>query len=144
MITKIIQDLMKFFITNADKLIRWLVAGLVFMGVSTYFLYFFVDVCSFGIILATFLTAEVSTLLRYFVNNYWVFNKTRFSFTSCWQYHLANAGAFVVWWTVTNILIAMGVPYLLAGILAVASSTLISLYTNFFWVWRKAIKKTHL
>lgn len=133
--------LIYFVLGNKAKLARWLLAGLIFMGLSTFFLYFFIDICALETVLATFLAAEVSTVLRYFVNSYWVFSNARISIRSCWQYHLANAGAFFVWWVVTNILIMMGVPYVLAGIFAVASSTLISFYTNFFWIWRKVTAK---
>ena len=141
MFKNLLNSAIKFIVDNRPKLIRWILAGSLFMVLSTFFLYFFIDVCEFSTILATFLSAEVSTVLRYFVNSYWVFDKSRISFYSCWQYHLANASAFFVWWAVTNALIYMGMPYILAGILAVASSTLISLYTNFFWIWRKAIAK---
>lgn len=126
-----------FLVQNGGELLRWLFAGLLFMFLSTGFLYIFVDVLQINILLATFLSAESSTLLRFVVNSYWVFEVRKLSFRECWQYHLANAGAFLVWWSVTNFLIYFGINYLVASVLAIGSSTLISLTTNFFWIWKK-------
>lgn len=130
------SDLIK---TNITKLVKWLIVGLGFLFISTGFLYLFVDLWRIPILWATFLSAESSTLLRFFVNSFWVFGVKKPSFRECLQYHLANAGAFFIWWSATNVLIYFGVHYLLAGILAVGSSTLLSLYTNFFWIWRKRL-----
>jgi putative flippase GtrA len=117
-----------------------MIVGFGFLFVSTGFLYLFVDLLRLPILWATFLSAESSTLLRFFVNSFWVFAVKKPSFRECWQFHIANAGAFFVWWSVTNALIYFGIHYLLAGILAVGSSMLLSLYTNFFWIWRKRLK----
>ena len=136
---KLLESTTNFLAQNGGKLLRWLFAGLAFLFLSTGFLYLFVDILKINMLLATFLSAESSTLLRFVVNSYWVFKVRKLSFRECWQYHLANAGAFFVWWSVTNVLIYFDVHYLLAGILAVGSSTLLSLYTNFFWIWRKRL-----
>jgi putative flippase GtrA len=50
---------------------------------------------------------------------------------------VANAGGFALWWTTANTLQRLGVPYLLAATLAVVFSTILSLATNFLWVWRR-------
>ena len=124
---------------NITKLVKWLILGLAFVFISTGFLYLFVDVLRIPILWATFLSAESSTLLRFIANSFWVFGVKKPTLLECWQFHLANAGAFFVWWTVTNALIYYGTHYLLAGILAVGSSMLLNLYTNFFWIWRKRL-----
>ena len=124
---------------NFAKLIRWLILGFSFVFVSTGFLYLFVDFLQIPILWATFLAAESSTVLRFIANSFWVFGVKKLTFRECWQFHLANAGAFFVWWSVTNALIYFGTHYLLAGILAVGSSMFLSLYTNFFWIWRKRL-----
>ena len=124
---------------NITKLVKWLILGLAFVFISSGFLYLFVDVLRIPILWATFLSAESSTLLRFIANSFWVFGVKKPTFLECWQFHLANAGAFFVWWTVTNALIYYGTHYLLAGILAVGSSMLLNLYTNFFWIWRKRL-----
>lgn len=122
---------------NRGKLQRWFAAGLAFMGISTALLYGFVDLLGLSVPIGTLLTAEASTLLRFLVNHYWVFGLRNPTFSNCVQYHIANAGAFALWWITANALTVLGMHYLLAGIAAVACSTLFSLSTNFFWIWRK-------
>ncbi len=126
-----------FVIANRSKLLRWFAAGLAFMGISTALLFCFVDLLGLSVPIATLLTAEASTLLRFLVNHYWVFGLRNPTFRNCIQYHVANAGAFGLWWVTANALTLMGMHYLLAGIAAVAVSTLFSLSTNFLWIWRK-------
>lgn len=123
---------------NWGRLVRWFAAGAAFMALSTALLYLFVDVARFSVPVGTFLTAEVCTLLRFLVNHYWVFGARSPTWRQCGGYHVANAGAFVVWWVAANVLTLAGLHYLVAGIAAVAFSTLFSLFTNFLWIWRKA------
>jgi len=122
---------------NRGRVIRWFAAGLAFMGVSTAFLYLFVDVLGLNVPIGTFLTAEVCTLLRFLVNHYWVFGARSPTLRQCVQYHLAVAVAFTVWWVAANVLTWAGVHYLIAGIAAVGVSTLFSISSNFLWVWRR-------
>lgn len=107
------------------------------MGISTAMLYAFVDLLGLSVPVGTLLTAEASTLLRFLVNHYWVFGLRNPTLRNCIHYHVANAGAFAIWWFTANALTLMGMHYLLAGVVAVACSTLFSLSTNFFWIWRK-------
>ena len=118
-------------------LARWLAAGLVFMGVNTGLLYLFVRGMGLGVPLATLLSAEACTLLRYLLNEWWVFGTAMLSRKRLWQYHAANAGAFIIWWAATNALARGGMNYLLASILAVGFSTGFSLASNFLWIWRR-------
>ncbi len=128
---------LQFVSQNRGKLLRWFAAGLAFMGISTALLYCFVDLLGLSVPIATLLTAEASTLLRFLVNHYWVFGLRNPTIRNCVQYHIANAGAFALWWITANALTLLGMHYLLAGIAAVACSTLFSLSTNFLWIWRK-------
>ncbi len=134
---RIIQAGLAFASQNRGKLLRWFAAGLAFMGISTALLYGFVDLLGLSVPIGTLLTAETSTLLRFVVNHYWVFGLRNPSLQNCIQYHIANAGAFAIWWITANALTLVGVHYLLAGIAAVGCSTLFSLSTNFLWIWRK-------
>jgi putative flippase GtrA len=122
---------------NRARLLKWFGAGLVMMGVNTAFLFLFVDKLGFSVPVATFLVAEACTLLRFLLNHYWVFGLRNPTFRSCGHYHIANAGAFAAWWVMANLLTFLGMHYLVAGIVAVGCSTLISLTTNFLWIWRK-------
>lgn len=122
---------------NRAKLAKWLTAGLAFMAISTGLLYVMVDTLGMPVPVGTFVTAEISTLLRFLVNHYWVFGLRNPTLRNCVQYHVANAGAFALWWMTANLLTVLGMHYLLASIAAVAGSTLFSLATNFFWIWKK-------
>lgn len=122
---------------NRGRLLKWFGAGLAMMGINTAFLFLFVDMLGLIVPVATFLAAEACTLLRFLINHYWVFGLRNPTFRSCVHYHVANAGAFAVWWATANVLTLLGMHYLLAGIAAVACSTLLSLMTNFLWIWRK-------
>jgi putative flippase GtrA len=122
---------------TAKRIVKWFAAGLAFMGISTLLLFALVDLLSLSVPLATLLVAELTTLLRFFVNHRWVFGLRDPTVRACTQYHVANAGAFAVWWMTANVLTILGVHYLLAGILAVACSTTFSFATNFLWIWRR-------
>ena len=69
--------------------------------------------------MATFLSAELSTIVRYFINNYWLFKHEEISTKGFLYYHVANLGAFIVWLIVSNLMINFGMNYIYAGILAV-------------------------
>ena len=119
------------------RLIRWTVVGIIFVAINTATLYCFVDLAELALPLGTLLTAEIGILLRFAANNYWVFHARRPTWRLCLQYHVANAGVFILWWVATNALNLAGVQYLLAGIIAVAFSTGLSLCADFLWIWRK-------
>jgi len=121
----------------ALPIVRWLLAGLIFMGLNTLFLKGFIGWAGLGAGMGTLCAGEVSTLLRYVVNDRWVFGHRRLSLKRLWQYHLANGAALAIWWAATNALISLKINYLLAGILAVAFSTGFSMASNFYWIWRK-------
>ena len=124
------------FITSKKKALKWFGAGLVFMGLAPLWMYCFVEIYGINVYLATFLAAEINTILRYFVNNFFVFNRSEFSVRGIFNYHIANAGALAIWWIASSVFIFLGVHYLYAGVMAVAFSTLFSFYSNFFWVWK--------
>ena len=122
---------------SAGSLIpRWLLAGLAFMGLTSLFLYVFVDQLGTSVMVGTLLSLEASTLLRFYVNEKWVFASHNLSWRRLGQYHVANAGASAVWWVAANLLNHFGVHHLLAAVLAVGLSTGVSMASNFLWVWR--------
>jgi len=123
--------------SGRGKTIRWLITGLGFLFFNTCALYIFVEIFKLSSHLATFLSAELSTIVRYFINNYWVFKYEEISIRGFINYHVANLGAFTVWLIASNLLINFGVHYIYAGIIAVLFSTSFSFYSNFYWVWKK-------
>jgi putative flippase GtrA len=107
------------------------------MGGNTALLYLLVNRMGLKVLVATLLSAEVCTLLRFLLNEYWVFGIPKLSWRRLWQFHVANAGAFLVWWIAANVLTNAGLNYLLASVLAVGLSTGVSFASNFFWIWRR-------
>ncbi|MGH8129229.1 MAG: GtrA family protein [Steroidobacteraceae bacterium] len=117
-------------------MLRWWIVGVSFVAVNVGFLYLFVDLLRWPIVLATFVAAEAGTLLRFLANDRWVFGRRRPTWGRLWQYHVANAASLGIWWSATNVFAFLGVHYLLASILAMACSVLLSMVTNFLWIWR--------
>jgi putative flippase GtrA len=97
------------------------------------------DVVRSPLLLGTLLAAEVTTVLRYGINDRWVFGQRRPRWRRFWQFHVANAGGFLIWLAMVNILPRWGVQYLLASTAGTASSVLVGMATNFLWIWRKKI-----
>lgn len=106
------------------------------MGITSGFLYLFVDILGASVMMGTLLALEASTLSRFVVNDKWVFAKHSMSWRRLWQYHVANAGASAIWWIAANLLNMWGVQHILAAILAVGFSTGFSMASNFLWIWR--------
>jgi putative flippase GtrA len=118
-------------------LVRWTIVGGVFAALGLGLLKLFFAVLHWPYWLSSALQAEICTVLRFLVNDRWVFNHHRPTWKRLWQYHLANAGGFAVWWVIANLLQRAGVHYLLSAILAAACSAGVSAASNFLWVWRK-------
>lgn len=118
-------------------MVKWAIVGGLFAALGLGLLKLFFGVLQWPYWFATALQAEICTLLRFLVNDRWVFGQARPTWQRLWQYHLANAGGFAVWWVIANLLQRLGVDYLLSAILAAACSSGVSLVSNFFWVWRK-------
>ncbi|MGC4074876.1 MAG: GtrA family protein [Nibricoccus sp.] len=87
--------------------------------------------------ISTFSSGEICTILRFLVVDRWVFEHRRPTWTRLWQYHVANAVGFGVWWAAANILKAQGVHYILAAVFALFFSVGFNLLSNFLWIWRK-------
>jgi putative flippase GtrA len=120
-----------------SRVFIWLAFGLFITLLSTLILYFFVESLEIHLPIATALSGEISLLIRYFLNNYFVFNKKSFKLMNCLKFHIAMLLGFSIWWILTNILSVIGLHYIIAALSATLISTLINLITNFKWVWGK-------
>jgi len=135
-LTKLKQFTWQGFFANA--IVRWWIVGLFFTGLNLPLSWIFVDVFAWPVWLSTLLASEISTLLRFFANDRWVFGFPRPTWLRLWQYHVAIASSFAIWWTATNLLVyQLQVNYLLAQIFATCCSVGWSMITNFLWIWRK-------
>ena len=119
------------------QVVRWLVVGVVFAGVGLGLLKLMAGVLGWPYTLATLLSGEIGTILRFLVVDRWVFRHPRPTLLRLWQYHVANALGFGIWWSVANLLETAGVQYLVASVLAMFFSVGVNMLSNFWWIWRK-------
>jgi putative flippase GtrA len=87
--------------------------------------------------LASALAAEIVLLSRFLSTDRLVFGYARPSFSRCWRFHAAAAGAFIASWVVLNATASLlGVPYPVAAFFGTVAAFVWSALTNFLWVWR--------
>jgi len=114
---------------------RWWIVGLAFTACGLMVLYLLRDVFRMPLMVATSAGAEATLLVRFLINDRWVFGHRRPTWRRLWQFHVASAGGGAVWWTVANVLPRFHVHYLVAAIAGTACSVIFSMATNFFWIW---------
>jgi putative flippase GtrA len=91
--------------------------------------------------LATAVAAEVLIIIKFLLNDRFVFNHPWPTMGRLVRYHGASAGALVVYWLAINALsLLAGVPYIPAFILSTAAAFTWSLLTNFLWVWARPVQ----
>ena len=115
---------------------RWWIVGLAFTAGGTGVLYVFKGILRLPLLAATSSAAELTIVLRFLINDRWVFRHARPTWTRLWQFHVASAGGGAVWWVVANILPRFGVHYLIASLAGTACSVGCNMLTNFLWIWR--------
>ena len=119
------------------QVLRWGALGGIFGGASLALIKVMAGLLGWPYALATLLSGEICTIFRFLAVDRWVFGHPRPTVTRLWQYHVANAVGFAIWWSAANALKANGVHYLLAAVLATFFSVGFSLASNFLWIWRK-------
>src|SRR4051794_734427 len=116
----------------SPRVIRWLVVGVVFTGVSVGLLKVMTEFLGWRYIVATFCSGGICMILRFLIVDRWVFGHLRPTWTRLWQYCVANAVGFAIWWAAANVLKSVGVHYLVASVLATFVSVGFSMLSNFF------------
>jgi putative flippase GtrA len=116
---------------------RWWAVGLVFTVAGTGAMYVAKDVVHLPLFAATLISSELLMLVRFVVNDRWVFGNARPTWRRLWQFHVASAGGAAVWLIVANGLPRFGVHYLIASLIGTACSVCLSMVSNFLWVWRE-------
>lgn len=127
-------------INNKKEIIFWIITGFLMMFLTTFFLFIFVDIFKINLLLSTFITAELSLIIRFLINDKMIFKSNNAFGISLLKFHIASASGFIIWWSITNLLSSFGIYYLYSSIIAVFFSTLFNFSTNFFWIWKKNIK----
>ena len=117
------------------SMIRWWIVSLGFWVAALGMLYLF-NMFNIPLMLGTFLATELTILLRFLINDWWVFGNERPSWGRLWQFHVACAGGAAIWWSVANALPHFGVHYLLASVIGSGCSVFFSMGANFKWIWR--------
>jgi putative flippase GtrA len=110
--------------------------GGLFAALTVPGLYVSREILGLPLVLASLLTWEVGTVLRFGITDRWVFRQRRPTWERFFQYHAAAGSSFLIWWVGTNLMPRWGIHYLLASILATGCSVTWSLLTNYLWVWR--------
>jgi putative flippase GtrA len=94
--------------------------------------------------LSSVIVSELLTLLRYLVNDRWVFGHPKPSWTRLWQYHVANFASAIFWVLIYNLL---GYLFKIEGAIAVVIATTcsvgLSMATNFLWIWRAKVSRNY-
>jgi putative flippase GtrA len=119
------------------KVVRWFAIGFLFAVVSLGLLKLLGGSFAWPYAVATFCSGEICAILRFLAVDRWVFSHRAPTWKRLWQYHVANALGFGIWWGVANLLKAAGVHYLLAAVLAMFFSVGFNILSNFLWIWRK-------
>lgn len=118
-------------------MLRWWLVALLFVALNIPLLYLSKDVAGLSLPLASLVTGELATLARFIANDRWVFRRANPNWTRLWQFHVAVAGSFALWWIVTNGVSILGLHYLLASVVGNASTVALGMGTHFLWIWRE-------
>lgn len=116
-------------------IIRWWIVGLTFTAGGLGVLYVLHDLLHLPLVVGTTAGAEITLLIRFLINDRWVFGNRRPTWRRLWQFHVAGAGGGAAWWIVANVLPRFGVNYLIAALAGTGCSVVFSMATNFLWIW---------
>jgi len=117
-------------------MLKWWIVGISFIAVNLVLLYLFIDILGLTVFVSTLIATEIGTVMRFLVNDRWVFGHRTPTWGRLWQYHVATAGGIVIWLSMTNLITWWGIHYAIASVVAMACSVFVSMLTNFLWIWR--------
>ena len=128
---------------HTRRVSAWFLLGLAASLVELALLRLLVEVVGWPLPIATAAAAEVLILVKFLVNDRFVFGYALPTPARLVKYHGASAGALIVYWIVVNALAALlGVAYVLAFIVGSGAAFGWSFLTNFLWVWAPARRTT--
>lgn len=120
------------------KIVNWLIVGAGLLLLSNILTYIFVDLFFFKFYLASAIAGIISNLMRFVINNYWIFERKNFNIGDFMKFQIGSGFSLITWWLISNSLVEVGVDYILAINLAAVFSTVLNLVINFLWVWGEA------
>jgi putative flippase GtrA len=122
-----------------QRVIGWTLLGVSAAAAELGLLRLLVEGVAVPLPIATAVAAETLIVVKFLLNDRFVFGHPRPALDRAVKYHGACAGALVVYWLVINALAALlGVPYAVGFVIGTAASFVWSLFTNFLWVWDRA------
>jgi len=126
-----------------NAVVRWWIVGVVAMVLNIVLLKWFTVSLGLALTVASLLSSELITIVRYGVLDLWVFRNPGLSWKRCWEYHVANFSGFFLW---TFVIVVLGKKldwdHTLAAIVATMITVSLSMVTNFLWIWRKPKSKS--
>jgi putative flippase GtrA len=123
------------------RLASWFLLGLTASLLELVLLRALYELLGWPLPIATAVAAEVLIVLKFLLNDRFVFNHSWPTLGRMARYHGASAGALAVYWLVVNALsLLLGVEYMVAFVVGTAAAFTWSLLTNFLWVWRVEVK----
>ena len=118
------------------RLASWFLLGLTASLLELVLLRSLYELLHWQLPIASAVAAELLILLKFVLNDRFVFNHTWPTFGRLARYHGASAGALVVYWLTLNALnLLLGLEYVAAFLVGTAAAFTWSLLTNFLWVW---------
>jgi putative flippase GtrA len=119
------------------RLASWFLLGVTASLLELALLRGLYEVLQWPLPIATAAAAELLIILKFLLNDRFVFNHAWPTLGRMVRYHGASAGALAVYWVVVNALsLLLGVEYVIAFVAGTAAAFTWSLLTNFLWVWR--------
>ncbi len=119
------------------KILLWFFTGIFLLIINNLLIYFGHTHTDLNIYFIILFGAVICNLLRFFINNYIVFNYRVLKLNDFIKYQISSSSAFTVSYCSSSLLIFFGIHYLVANNLGIVLAMFINLFLNFFWVWRK-------
>jgi putative flippase GtrA len=119
----------------------WFLLGLMASLLELALLRVLFELLQWPLPIATAIAAEVLIMVKFLLNDRFVFNHAWPTAGRLVRYHGASAGALLVYWLVVNSLsLVGGLAYVAAFVVGTAAAFAWSLLTNFLWVWAPPVR----
>lgn len=132
-----VSNLGTWFTQKKKKIFIWVLIGLLIVLISTLCLYIFIDLLELPVEVATLINAEILISFRYYLLKIFIFkSKSKNALISLFNFHMASAAGFAIWWLITNLLVNQGFFYIYANLIGMIFSVFFNFISHFFWIWK--------